>query len=179
MRIVVLVSLILLAALTGGVYGALYDQLTYSISPEFFTKFRFGLFNLDPDMDERMAVAKIGFINTWKTGAVLGGILAFAGLINANYKHMFKYTVQAFLITLLIAFATGMIGWGVGPMGDELDPDFAAMNIVDVKSFKTVLNMNNFSNAGGVIGMLVGIFHQLYCHKKYKVKQMVIDQELI
>lgn len=178
MRILTLFILIVMAALAGGIYGALYDQLTYTISPEFFTKFRFGRFNLDPDMDERMAAALIGLLNTWKTGLVLGGILALAGLINADHKLMFRYTVQAFLITLLIAFCIGLIGWSIGPLENQSNPD-AALGVVDVTAFKTVVNMNNFSYAGGIVGMLVGIFHQLYSHKKNKVKQMVINQDSV
>ena len=176
MRILTLFILIVLSALIGGLYGALYDQLTFTISPEFFTKFRFGRFDLDPDMDERMAAAVIGFLNTWKAGMVLGGILALASWVNSDSKLMFKYTMQAFGITLLIAFVTAMIGWSIGPLDQQPNPD-AELGIIDMNAFKTVINMNNFSYAGGVIGMFVGIFHQLYSHKRHKVKQMVINQE--
>lgn len=177
MRILTLLALVFVASFIGGIYGALYDQLTYTISPEFFTKFRFGLFDLDPDMNERVAAAWIGLMNTWKTGAVLGGVLALTSLINADPKRMFRYTMQAFLITLLIAFITGLIGWMVGPNGNQAYEDLA-LNIIDKEAFQTVENMNNFSYAGGVIGMFVGVFYQLYCHKRYKSQQVMLNKEI-
>jgi len=169
MRIFTLLLLIFLASLIGGVYGALYDQLTYTISPEFFSKFRFERFNIDPDMNERVGAALVGFRNTWKTGMILGAVLAFAGLINTDHKRMFRYTSRAFFMTLAIAFIAGLIGWPINASTMQADPS-AELNIIDKAAFKTVVNMNNFSYAGGVIGMFVGIFYQLYSHKRYKVK---------
>ena len=170
MRIFTLIGLVLFASLIGGVYGAVYDQLTYSISPEFFTKFRFELFNPDPTMNTRLAVAWIGFLNTWKTGAIIGGVLALTGMINLDYKRMFKFSVYAFLIAMVIAFATGLIGWSVSPLANQEDPG-VELNILDKVAFKTVVNMNNFSYAGGVIGMFVGVFYQLYGHRRYRIRQ--------
>jgi MFS family permease len=173
MRIFILLLLIIIASFIGGIYGALYDQITYAISPEFFSKFRFERFNIDPDMNERIGAAMVGFKNTWKTGMILGAVLALAGLINADYKKMFRYTMRAFLITLAIAFIAGLTGWLVG--FPDMHPDPATeLNIIDKDAFKTVENMNNFSYAGGVIGMFVGIFLQLYQHKKYKAKTEAI-----
>ncbi len=60
-RIVIVLSLILSAALIGGLYGALYDQFTYSVSSEFFTKMRFTYFGVTDDTFTRWEVAKIGF----------------------------------------------------------------------------------------------------------------------
>jgi hypothetical protein len=172
-RILALLGLVLLAAVIGGAYGAIYDQLTYTISPEFFTKFRFGQFEFDPDMNERLAVAWIGFYNTWKIGAILGLVLALAGLINSDSKRMFIYTLRSFLMVILIAFVVGLIGWSIGALSGQTEPD-PDLNIIDVEAFKTVVTMNNFSRAGGVIGMFVGVFYQLYSHKKYKLSQTVL-----
>ena len=170
MKILVLFLLIVLAAVAGGMYGALYDQITYSISPEFFTKFRFtaSTFNIDPSAG-RLGAAKVGFLNTWKTGLVIGGILALTGLINREIKMMIGNTSRAFMLVLTVAFIVGLIGWSVGPLPGQADPD-PALNITDREAFKTVINMNNFSYAGGVIGMFLGIFYQLYKHKVYKAK---------
>ncbi|MBX9852274.1 MAG: hypothetical protein K2X86_11035 [Cytophagaceae bacterium] len=169
MRILVLFLMIVIAAVAGGIYGAIYDQITYSISSEFFTKFRFITFNIDPSA-ERLGAARVGFLNTWKTGLVIGGVLALTGLINKEIRMMVNNTAKAFLLVLIVAFVVGLIGWSVGPLPGQADPD-AALNITDKDAFKTVVNMNNFSYAGGVIGMFLGIFYQLYKHKLYKAKQ--------
>ncbi len=36
---------VFLGALIGGAYGAVHDQLTYSVSPEYFTAFKFHQFH--------------------------------------------------------------------------------------------------------------------------------------
>jgi hypothetical protein len=170
MKILFLFLLVLLAALLGGIYGALYDQITYSISPEFFTKFRFHNSGIDPSSSERIGAATVGFLNTWKTGLVIGALLSFAGLINKDHNLMFKYTLRAFILTLFIAFIAGMIGWSIGSLANQADPE-ASLGILDKEAFKTVVNMNNFGYAGGVIGMFLGIFYQLYKHRINKLKQ--------
>lgn len=177
MKFITLLSLVLLAALLGGIYGALYDQLTYTISPEFFTKFRFEMFKITPEINNRGAVAYIGFLNTWKAGAVLGAVLALAGLINADNKRMFRHTMLAFGITLFTAFVTGLLGWLVSGSLNQtgIDPE---LHILDTISFHKVITMNNFSYAGGVAGMFIGIFYQLYSHKRFKDDQVKLHKEI-
>jgi hypothetical protein len=174
MKVIALIGLIIFSSLLGGIYGAIYDQLTYSISPEFFTKFRFELFNVDPAMNTRLTVARIGFLNTWKAGSIIGSVLALTGMINADYKRMIRFSIYAFVIALTIAYITGLIGWAVSPLASQDDPGME-LNILNKDAFKTVVNMNNFSYAGGVVGMLVGIFYQLYGHRKYRMREALVD----
>lgn len=164
-----MVLLIISGGIIGGIYGAIYDQITFSISPEFFTKFRFPLYKIDT-ASERWGAAIVGFLNASKTGLIIGLILSLCGLITKDYKKMFKYTMQAFFITLLLAFLIGMIGYSVSRLDGQRLPD-PDLNIQDVVAFRTVENMNNFSYAGGVIGMFIGIFFQVYRHKKMKLKE--------
>lgn len=167
--------MVIAGALMAGLYGSLYDQLTYTISPEFFTKYRFmqSQFNDESTMNPRLGAAIIGFLNTWQAGLIIGGILSLAGLITLNYQKMLSFTIHAFIITLAVAFIAGIIGWGVGELPGQEPPD-PSLNIVDKVSFNTVENMNNFSYAGGVIGMFIGIFYQVYKHKKFRERQQGI-----
>jgi membrane associated rhomboid family serine protease len=164
------------AALIAGVYGALYDQLTYSICPEFFTKYRFiqSQFKFESDLSPRLGVAFIGFLNTWKAGVIIGSILSLAGLITKNPKHMLHITSRAFYITLIIAFIAGIIGWSIGSLPGQADPD-PSLAIMDKEHFKTVENMLNFSYAGAVIGMFIGIFYLVYKHKKLRQQETGIN----
>lgn len=173
MRIVILFLLIALGAVLGGIYGAAYDQVTYSVSSEFFTKFRFPRFHLE-ESSGRLGAAWVGFLVTWKTGLMIGLVLSLSSLINRDRKLMFRYTLNAFFITLFIAFVTGMIGYSVSPLEGQGVPD-PELNITDIASFQTVENMNNFSYAGGVIGMFIGIFYQVYRHKRVKLKQETLS----
>ena len=51
-----------LGAIVGGLYGILHDQITYSISPEYFTRLKFFQFHYaDFGLPPRYFVAEIGF----------------------------------------------------------------------------------------------------------------------
>src|SRR4051794_4538818 len=71
-------------AMIAGCYGILHDQLTYSISEEYFTKLKFQQFHYaDFGFPRRVYVAEIGFLATWWVGLFAGwfiGRLAFPRL---------------------------------------------------------------------------------------------------
>ena len=75
-RIVFVVIVTFFVALLGGGYGAIYDQITYSICPEFFINMRFEEYHLSHNSENvRWNVAKIGFNKTYVLAAFLGLIL--------------------------------------------------------------------------------------------------------
>ncbi len=54
-RLAFLLIFIPLAMLAAGLFGVLHDQISYSVSPEYFTKFKFLQFGLtDSDLPERV-----------------------------------------------------------------------------------------------------------------------------
>lgn len=179
-RIVVLAGTIITGALIAGIYGGLYDQLTYSISPEFFTKHRFLQDNyaFARNMSPRLGAACIGFLNTWNAGLLIGVVLSLAGMINKDPRRMSRTTFISFLIALLASFFAALAGWGTGmlPMQEPPDP---ALGVQDVEAFGTVENMNNFSYAGAVIGMMVGLFYHIYKHKQFKERQAGIKGDIL
>jgi hypothetical protein len=166
MKFAILLVLLILGPLVAGTYGALHDQVAYSVSPEFFTKFRFGIFNIAPDTNPRWGAAVVGFKNTWQVGLILGGILSLAGMIQYDWQRMLKYTIHAFLIALFSAFILSLIGLVIGTGETEIS---SGLNIIDKESFLSVVRMNNFSKMGGVIGMLLGLFYHVFRRNKDKV----------
>jgi hypothetical protein len=60
----------MLGALIAGPYGVAHDQVTYSISPEYFTRLKFQQFEYaNFGFPPRFFVAEIGFLATWWVGA--------------------------------------------------------------------------------------------------------------
>jgi hypothetical protein len=149
---------VFIAVLLGGFYGALYDQITYAISPEFFTKMRFAQYNIEHTANVRWEVAKIGFYHTWSVGFGLGLFLALAGLLHSETKKMFYTTIQAFLITLGTGFLFSLIAYLFSSPTIDISSE---INVTDKAAFNKVLNMNNYGYVGGVIGMFVGLGWQV------------------
>ena len=56
----------LVGALVGGIYGIVHDQVTYTISPEYFTKMKFNQFYYaNYGFSDRIFAGTIGFLATW------------------------------------------------------------------------------------------------------------------
>lgn len=172
-KILTFLLLILISSLLGGLYGILHDQLTYSIATEYYTKFKFYQFGL---LDEgqvknftnpRLYVSIVGFLATWWMGLFIGSFLAVVGFIHSEWKLMFTITLKAFLLTMLIAFLTGLIGLAYGHLfladlpKEEFSNWYLPENLIDFTSFIKVGSMHNFSYLGGVIGLAVGMMYSI------------------
>jgi hypothetical protein len=176
-RILTIISIIFLAPLFAGLYGILHDQLTYTISPEYYTKFKFfqfGLLNLGEKATfaiPRIQVSYVGFLATWWMGIPIGIILSLVGLIHKENKIMFRITMSSFLITIIIAFLTGIIGLIYGKIiltkigVNWYLPD----NLIDKSNFILVGSMHNFSYFGGLTGIIAGIIYS-FKQKRKKLK---------
>ena len=63
-------------ALIAGTYGALHDQVTYSLSEAYFTKLKFHQFHYaNFGLPARGFVAVVGFLATWWVGVAAGWVL--------------------------------------------------------------------------------------------------------
>lgn len=179
-KFLVLLLILIIAPLIGGLYGIIHDQLTYTISPEYYTKFKFYQFGLIESGYEtvfpnpRLQVSIIGFMATWWMGVPIGLILGLTGLIHRSGKSMFKVTLQAFLVTMLVAFFTGLIGLTYGMFylsGTGVDWLFPE-NLIDKESFIAVGSMHNFSYLGGLVGMIAGIIFSV--REKRKLQTLTL-----
>lgn len=167
-------QIIVLSCVIGGVYGIVHDQLTYTISPEYYTKFKFYQFGLMDSRNEalfpnpRTMVSLVGFLATWWMGLFIGIILGMLGFIHPESKHMLRVTMKAMGMTMAVALVTGLIGFTYGKLFlaktgvDWLLPK----NLIDKENFIAVGSMHNFSYLGGVAGLLAGIIYSIRQRKK-------------
>jgi hypothetical protein len=170
-----LLLIIGIAPLIGGLYGILHDQLTYTISPEYYTKFKFFQFGLMNSGNEaiftnpRIEVSMVGFMATWWMGLPIGLILGLVGLIHKNYRQMFRATMGAIILTVMVAFATGLIGLGYGKLylAHTGVNWWLPGNLIDTRNFIAVGSMHNFSYLGGLTGLIAGIIYSVRQKRNY------------
>jgi hypothetical protein len=168
-RILLLLLIIGLGPIIGGLYGIIHDQLTYTISPEYYTKFKFYQFGLMDIGNEaifpnpRLEVSAVGFMATWWMGLPIGLILGLVGLTINNNKKMFLTVLKAFVLTTIVAFVTGLIGlvYGKLHLADTGVNWWLPENLNDKKNFIAVGSMHNFSYIGGLTGLIAGIIYIL------------------
>lgn len=156
----ILILTIILTPILAGVYGVLHDQLSYTISPEYFTKFKFEQFGFE---NIRTTVAIIGFWATWWTGLLIGVVNGIIGLIQPTPKIMWKSIYGASIRILGIAIGFGLLGVLVGKfIISEMNTDWNIPNNVNNRNaFLTVGTMYGFSYFGGLVGLIFGTIYQL------------------
>ena len=170
-----IIPIIIVVCFVGGVYGILHDQLTYTISPEYYTKFKFYQFGLVNQGDEaffpnpRIQVSIVGFLATWWMGLPIGLVLGVVGMLHRDSKEMFKHTIKASLVTIIVAFITGIIGlfYGKFYLANIGVNWWIPENVLDTKNFISVGSMHNFSYFGGITGLIAGCIYSSKQKRKY------------
>lgn len=159
----ILTETVFISIMFAGMYGVLHDQVTYSISREYFTKYKYGQFGVEPSWfgGHRQTVAVIGFMATWWVGAWIGIIIGLVGLIYSDHKSMQKATTVAIAIVFITAFLLGVIGFFRGRfyLSRTGVSGWLPEDIINSDDFITVGSIHNYSYAGAVIGLLIAIIY--------------------
>jgi len=144
-------------------YGILNDQITFTISPEYFTKFKYVQFGVNPAQfgGTRLAVAAIGFLATWWVGLFIGLALGLTGLAYKHYKTMLRMILKAIIATFFVTICAGCAGFLYGKYGLAKTGVnwWLPKNLVDKKAFIVVGSIHNFSYLGGLVGVFAGIIY--------------------
>lgn len=148
-------------AIISGLYGALHDQLSFSVSSEYFTRFKYAQFGFEPQWfgGHRQTVAVIGFLATWWFGAFIATFLAGTALLQQNKSEMRKAIVRGAMITLGVAAICALLGLAYGWWFIRETPDgwLLPAGVVDRHAFLAVGSMHNCSYGGGVLGLIVAL----------------------
>lgn len=179
-----LILIVFLGASVGAIYGALHSQITYSVSQEHFSKLLFVQFdrafwNLGENIGTwkmpeiaapipRLSAALIGAFYTSWAGLFIGLVLGAIGL--KSKKQGLKTTLVAFIITVLMAIAIGLLGW-IPAMAflKNLHPNYYwPDNILDRDAFVTARSLDNASYVGAFLGLIVASVYSIYQSRSNK-----------
>jgi hypothetical protein len=156
----------LLGSVVAGLYGVIHDQITYSLSPEYFTRLKFAQFRYaDFGLPPRCFVAEIGFLATWWVGFIAGWFFARIAVPKWPPVEVRSCISRGFGIILVCAFTASLVGFGLGlfrgPSADySVWQDFAqTRGVVDLPSFVRVAYIHNASYLGGLIGLIVALVY--------------------
>ena len=120
-RLPAMLGIAALGAVLAGCYGALHDQISYTISPEYFTKVKFEQFRYaDFGWPPRIMVSEVGFLASWWVGMIGGWILARVGLDQLPADKRKKDIAIAFSIVFITALLFGIVGTSLGYLGKPI-----------------------------------------------------------
>jgi drug/metabolite transporter (DMT)-like permease len=163
-----------------GVYGFFHDQISYTISPEYFTHLKFNQFNITEALHNRIGAGIVGIMATWWMGIVIGIIVIPVGLIIPGWKNYLIIMLQAFICICLTALSTGIIAMIYGLIKFDVNnvPMYLYSNIPDGVenkiNFCVVGNMHNFSYIGGIAGIIVGLIYIIIKRVKIRNKTSLV-----
>ena len=145
-----LLALIALAAL----YGALHDQVSYGLGPDYFTCLKFPQFGLfDTALAPRWRAAMVGL----QAGAVAGLPLGLALLWLARGRSAGdRYLWRGSAAVLLGALGCALLGLGLGLLALELGSVLRVPACVqDRRGFLLAAWMHDGSYLGALLGLLM------------------------
>ncbi len=151
-----------MGAIVAGLYGMVHDEVTYSISPEYFTRMKFQQFSYaDFGWPERVFAAEIGFLASWWVGFFAGWVLA---RVMANYAEpcrMFALALRGFGLVVVGAVAAAGAALAYGQIQNPT-PDTSGLAALactlgasDIPAFVRVAYIHNATYLGGLLGTVV------------------------
>jgi hypothetical protein len=157
-----LITTAVVGALIAGAYGIVHDQITYAISPEYFTRFKFQQFSYaNFGLGERCFVVAIGFLATWWVGFFSGWFLWRLGVDRDGNPPPRGRILRRFLVIIASGMLCGVCGYFYGRHqvnSDALDDWLAyteSIGVTDPAAFVTVGQIHNFGYLGALLGLVL------------------------
>ena len=104
----------LIGAVIAGVYGVLHDQITYAISPEYFTHMKFKQFHYaDVGLGDRVFVATIGFLAASCVGLIIAWFLARRLIPHQPRSYAYRQVGLGFAFVFACGVFSSLLGFVV------------------------------------------------------------------
>jgi hypothetical protein len=150
-------SFLLVAGILGGLFGVAIDQLTSTISPEYFI-FGKGIPN---DAAFRLHVVTLGFQAGFVMGILVGGIYLLANnprpdRMSLSYVHLFRFAVAPLMGAIVAAPISAVVVGHSDPL--NLAQQFRdVMSPKEINHFRLVWGIHLGLYAGGTMGAALGV----------------------
>lgn len=178
-KLVLIPVLLIIACLIAGVYGAVHNQISYTVAPEYFTQFKFYQFQIDEDIPERIGAAIVGWNAAWWMGIVIGIVLIPLGLLLPGNGNYFWGMIRVFGIVAMTTLVIGLVALAIAflivdkDLIGEISRYDNEMN--DDVAFARAAIMHNFSYLGGLIGIITGCITIFCLRRRLKISASIND----
>jgi len=166
-KLLVFILLVIIGVGVAGFYGALHNQISYTVSPEYFTKFKFEQFrHTNTQIPERICASFVGYDASWWMGFLIGLLIGIVGFVHRGYRRMLTVSIQAMGVAVAFTFLFGLCGLGYGfyQTANLNLADYRCWyfpdNIENPRRFLCAGYMHNSAYLGGVLSILVAwVYH--------------------
>jgi hypothetical protein len=148
-----------MACLTAGVYGVLHNQISYTVSPDYFHAFKFHQFNIPPNLHGRIGASIVGWDASWWMGFLVGVPVFIVGMILPGWRLYLSRCLIAIAVVVATAMMVGLGGlvFAYFTISESSLPGYwYPKQVVDKVAFARAGTMHNFSYLGGFLGIITG-----------------------
>jgi hypothetical protein len=158
----------MIALVVAGLYGIVHNQISYTVSPEYFTAFKFYQFHLlDSAIPERVRASMVGFYASWWMGFPIGILSGLAGFIHKTHQQMFARSLEAMGVAVVFTLLFGLCGLLYGYFQTS-STDMASYqywyipaNLESPRRFLCAGYMHNSAYLGGVLSIPIAWTYQI------------------
>jgi hypothetical protein len=170
------VALILVACILASIYGALHNQVSYTVSPEAFIQIYFFQFGVVRGGAERWDAALIGIQATWWMGLYIGGVLAPLGVFFGDGVSKTWNVVRAYGVVALTAATTYFVVLAVTHFVPKISfyKEFFGFYIYCVveDEYGRAMITHDASYVGGFLGIAFGASYLLKRNKRLRTSSL-------
>ncbi len=144
------------------VFGALHNQISFTIGASYFYDVKFAQFGIDPIVQNRISASIVGALASWWMGLLMGlPAFALGYVTQAGRRRYFYAGLKAIWIATSIAAIAAFIGLAFGQIADINTlvgylPNIDAFS--DPEGFVRAAIMHEASYFGGAIGALAALY---------------------
>lgn len=162
LKLALLPVLLAVSCLVAGAYGAAHNQISFTVSPDYFYAFKFHQFRIPQEQQGRLGAAIVGWHASWWMGAVIGIPVLLGGLFLPDAESYFRHCLVAIGVVVL---TTLLVGLGALALASATITDPNALpylfpeGVVDRVAFARAGTMHNFSYLGGGLGIITAAIY--------------------
>lgn len=158
----VFLALLLTSMLAAGAFGALHNQVSYSVGPDYYHQLKFLQFGIPADVQPRIGAALVGWQASWWMGLIVGLPPFLLGLLLLSPAGtIWAAGLRAIAAVLMVTTTASVLGLVFGLMAvDQQVVQQVALpdRIHDPVGFLRAGAMHDASYIGGFLGIFAAVW---------------------
>ncbi|MEQ1783607.1 MAG: hypothetical protein ABMA14_19800 [Hyphomonadaceae bacterium] len=168
-RLALLPISLVFACVLAGAYGAVHDQISYTVAPSYYHDFKFIQFAIDPTLHNRLGASIVGWNGSWWMGILIGLPIYIVGLfVRGNGEFCRAYLLSALLV-VLTALMIGLAALALSFLlidVNHLPTWMTGRSVESPLAFARAGTMHNWSYLGGFVGLIAGVILMILAARK-------------
>jgi hypothetical protein len=168
-RLALLPISVMFACLLAGIYGAIHDQISYTVAPSYYHDFKFIQFAIDPTLHNRLGASIVGWNASWWMGILIGLPIYVAGLFVRGHGEFCRAYLRAAMLVVLTALLIGLAALAFSFVlidAQHLPTWMAGRSVGNPVAFARAGTMHNYSYLGGFVGLISGVVLMILAARK-------------